>query len=84
MGSAELSCNATSIVLITFHWEKFNNDDGTWGPLSSSTSLTGMNTTTISSINIQQSDEGSYRCTASNLAGTSISDVAIITVYGEL
>ena len=84
MGSAELSCNATSIVDITFYWEKFNNNNGTWGPIPSSTSLTGMNTMTIGSINIQQSDEGSYRCTASNSAGTSISDVATITVYGEL
>ena len=83
-GIATLSCNATSIVNITFLWEKFNNDDDTWGPLPSSTSLVGMNTMTISSINIQQSDEGSYRCTASNSAGTSISDVATITVYGEL
>ena len=84
MGSAVLSCNATSIVGITFHWEKFNNHDGTWGPLPSSTSLTGMNTITINSITIQQSDEGSYQCIASNSAGTSISDVATITVYGEL
>ena len=84
-GNATLSCDATSIVDITFHWEKFNNDDGTWQPLPSSTSLAGMNTMTISSyFDIQQSDEGSYRCTASNSAGTSISDVAIITVYGEL
>ena len=84
MGSVKLSCNATSIVDITLCWEKFNNDDGTWGPLPSSTSLTGMNTMTISSINIQQSDEGSYQCIASNSAGTSISDVATITVYDEL
>ena len=83
-GSATLSCDATSIVDITFYWEKLDNDDDTWGPLPNSTSLAGMNTMTISSINIQQSDEGSYRCTASNSAGTSISDVAIITVYGEL
>ena len=83
-GRAMLSCNATSLVTITFLWEKFNNDNDTWGPLPNSTSLAGMNTMTISSINIQQSDEGSYRCTATNSAGTSISDVATITVYGEL
>ena len=84
MGSATLSCGVTSIADFTFYWEKFNNDNDTWGPLPSSTSLAGMNTMTISSIDIQQSDEGSYRCTASNSAGTSISDVATITVYGEL
>ena len=85
MGDATLSCNATSIVDIIFHWEKLDNDNDTWGPLSSNTSFTSMNTMTISTFfDIQQSDEGSYRCTASNSAGTSISDVAIITVYGEL
>ena len=83
-GDATLSCDATSIVDITFHWEKFNNDNDTWQPLPSSTSLAGMNTMTIGSIDIQRSDEGGYRCTVSNSAGTSISDVAIITVYGEL
>ena len=84
-GNAILSCDATSIVDITFHWEKFNNDNDTWGVLPSSTSFTGMNTMTISTFfDIQQSDEGSYRCTANNSAGTSTSDVATITVYGEL
>ena len=84
-GNAILSCNATSIVDITFHWKKFNNDNDTWGPLPSSTNLVGMNTMTISSFfDIQQSDEGSYRCTTSNSAGTSASNNATITVYGEL
>ena len=81
---ATLSCDAIGILGIAFLWEKFNNDNDTWEPLSTSSNLNGMNTMTISSINIQQSDEGSYRCTASNSAGTSISDVATITVYGEL
>jgi len=92
MGNAELSCNATSIVPITFDWE-FSTDNDTWGPLPSNTELEisihttniiTMNTTTISSINIQQSDKGSYRCIANNSAGTSRSDVATITVYSEL
>ena len=84
MGNATLSCDATSIADITFHWEKFNIDDDTWRPLPSSTSFVNLDTMIISSIDIQQSDEGSYRCTASNSARTSISDVATITVYGEL
>ena len=90
MGYSELSCTATSIAPIIFHWQKLINN--TWEPLPSSTSLVVENTTfsntiyssTIRSIFIQQSDEGSYRCTASNSAGTSISDDATITVYGEL
>ena len=80
-----LSCNATSIVPFTFHWEKLNN--GNWGPLPNDTTLAvknTTNTTTLSSIYIQQSDEGSYRCVATNTAGTNISNVANITVYGEL
>ena len=90
MGYAELSCAATSVAPVTFSWQKLINN--TWEPLPSSTSLVVENTTfsgtiyssTIRSINIQQSDEGSYRCIASNSAGTSISDDATITVYGEL
>ena len=85
MGYVELSCAANSIVPITFHWQKLINN--TWWPLPSGTSLVVENTTfssTIRSIFIQQSDEGSYRCIASNSAGTSISDDATITVYGEL
>ena len=90
MGYTELSCTATSVAPVTLNWQKLINN--TWEPLLSSTSLVVENRTfsstiyssTIRSINIQQSDKGSYRCIASNSAGTSISDDATITVYGEL
>ena len=91
MGYVELSCTATSIVSVMFQWEKFISN--TWEPLPSNTSLvvegttvsgTAAYTSKISSIYIPQSEEGSYRCAASNSAGTSISDVATITVYGKL
>ena len=91
MGYVELSCTATSIVSVMFQWEKFINN--TWEPLPNSNTNLDVNDTTvsgtaytsiISSINIPQSDEGNYRCRASNSAGTNISDVATITVYGEL
>ena len=90
MGYVELSCAATSIVPVMFQWEKFINN--TWGSLPSNTSLVFEDTTVsdtaytsnISSIKILQSEEGSYRCAASNSAGTIISDVATITVYGKL
>lgn len=90
MGYAELSCTATSIAPVTFHWQKLINN--TWEPLPSNTSLVVENTmisnttftSTITSINISQSDEGSYRCIANNSAGINISNDATITVYGEL
>ena len=90
MGYTELSCTATSIASVTFHWQKLINNS--WGPLPSSTELTVVNTmissatftSTISSINIAQSDEGSYRCIANNSAGINISNDATIIVYGEL
>ena len=31
MGSAILSCDATSVIPIAFHWEKFSDDKDTWG-----------------------------------------------------
>ena len=80
----ELFCIANGTKPIMFHWEKFNSDDTSWEPLPSNASFAGMNSKAINSINIQQSDEGSYRCRANNSAGTSISNVANITVYGEL
>ena len=90
MGYVELSCAATSIAPVTFHWQKLIND--TWGPLPSITSLVVEDTiisditftSIIRSINIPQSDEGNYRCITNNSAGTNISDDATITVYGEL
>ena len=89
MGYVELSCTATSIVSVMFQWEKLINN--TWEPLPNNSLVvegTTVNdtayTSIISRINIPQSDEGSYRCTASNSAGTNISDVATITVYGKL
>ena len=90
MGRVELSCTATSIAPVMFQWERLINN--TWEPFTGSARLIVGSTTdngtaytsSISSINIMQSDEGSYRCTASNSAGTNISDVATITVYGEL
>ena len=90
MGRVELSCTATSIVPVMFQWEKLISNS--WEAFAGSTTLIVCCTTdngtvytsSISSINILQSDEGSYRCKANNSAGTNISDVAVITVYGEM
>ena len=90
MGYAELSCTATSIAPVTFHWQKLINN--IWEPLPSSTALVVVDTTisnttftsTISSINIKQSDEGIYRCRANNSAGINVSNDTTIIVYGEL
>jgi len=69
MKNVVLSCNTTSIVPITFYWE-FSTDNDTWETLPSGTTLVFsihttniiiMNTT-ISSVDIKQSDEDSYRC----------------------
>ena len=91
MGRVELSCAATSIVPVMLQWEKFINNN-TWEAFTGSTMLKVGSTTdngtaytsSISSIAITQSDEGSYRCRANNSAGISISNVATIIVYGEL
>ena len=90
MGYAELSCTATSIVPVTLYWQKLINN--TWRQSPSDTELHVENimidnttfTSTISAINIIQSDEGSYRCVANNSAGINTSNDATIIVYGEL
>jgi len=81
-GSTSLSCDATSNILnvtITFTWEKFDNTTNTWRPATGT--LSGNDTMTI---NVQQDQEGVYRCIASNSAGNTSSKPATVTVYGEL
>ena len=81
MGKTSLSCNATSnaSVTITFTWEKFDNSTNTWGPVTRAS----VSTTMITFRNIQQDDEGVYRCIGSDSVSATPSNPATVTVYGE-
>jgi len=45
--------------------------------------VSGANSNMLRITNIAESDEGVYKCVASNKGGQVESDVATVTVYGE-
>ena len=65
-----LTCEANEAL--SFKWEKQN------GSLPSDS--TGVNTNTLTLINLQPGDAGNYRCVATNAGGSSESNYATITI----
>ena len=68
--SSQLNCNAEG-TKIAYHWTKNN------------ITIPDTNSNVLNIINITESDEGIYRCVASNKGDTVESYPAIVTVYGE-
>ena len=44
---------------------------------------TGVNTNTLTLINVKPEDAGIYRCVATNASGSSISEYAVVTIISE-
>ena len=79
----ELFTNFTNLTLtceadgaLSYNWERQND-------LIPSDS-TGMNTNTLTLINLQPEDAGNYRCVATNASGSTASDYANITINGTM
>ena len=74
---------ATGTEPLSYQWEiKTQNGNGEW--LSCDVeSFPGANSSTLTIPSVQKSNEGSYRCTVSNCAGSESSESATLTV-GEL
>ena len=68
-----LTCKADGASL--YRWEKQNDVI----PSDS----TGVNTSTLTLINLQPEDSGNYRCVATNVRGSSESNYATITVTSK-
>ena len=68
--SPRLNCNAQG-TNISYQWTKDN------------TSIPGANSNALNIVNITESDEGIYKCVASNKGDTVESYPATIIVYGE-
>ena len=69
-----LTCEADGALSYT--WERQNDVI----PSDS----TGVNTNTLTFINLQPADAGNYRCVATNASGSTASDYANITINGTV
>ena len=74
---------ATGTEPLSYQWEiKTGNGNGGW-QLCDVERFPGANSSTLTIPSVQKSNERSYRCTVSNLAGSETSECATLTV-GEL
>ena len=71
--SVSLTCEADGAT--SYNWERQS------GSIPSGAS--GVNTTTLTIINLTPEDAGNYRCVATNASGSSPSNYATLTVDGE-
>ena len=78
----KITCSATGHSRISYHWERYNFNNSQWSSLTKDgqTDVDGVSIYTLT--NIATSDEGMYRCAATNIDGSGYSDNTTITVYG--
>ena len=78
--SLTFTVQATGTEPLSYQWEiKARNGNGEW--LSCDVeSFPGANSSTLTIPSVQKSNEGSYRCTVSNCAGSETSQCATLTV----
>ena len=68
-----LTCEADGAT--SYNWERKSS--------SIPSGATGVNTNTLTIINLTPEDAGNYRCVATNASGSSQSNYATLTVNGE-
>ena len=75
MNNYNLSLYCEAVGASSYHWEKQDSNI----PSNS----VGVNTSTLTIINVHPGNAGNYRCVASSQCGMSYSEYATITINGE-
>ena len=74
------SIEATGTEPLNYQWEhKTRDGNGEW-QLCDLETFPGANSSTLTIPSVQKSNEGSYRCTVGNLAGSETSECATLTL----
>ena len=68
---------------LSYQWELKTEDESQGWHSCDMERFSGVNSSTLTILTVQKSNEGSYRCTVNNLAGSETSECATLTV-GEL
>ena len=71
---------ATGTEPLDYHWEHKSRDGSQGWQSCDVESFPGANSSTLTIPSVQKSNEGSYRCTVSNLAGSETSHCATLTL----
>ena len=67
---------ASSYSIVLYNWERQD--------AAIPSDSTGVNTNTLTLINLQPEDAGNYRCVATNASGSSQSNYANLTINGTV
>ena len=74
-GSIPLMCRARGLGTLIYSWER--SSGGSW------TTVSNDNTTSYTTDATLANGQYMYRCRVSNEAGSVVSNIAIVNVYGE-
>ena len=77
------SIQATGTEPLNYQWQHKTGDGSQGWQSCDVEKFPGASSSTLTILSVQKSDEGSYRCTVSNCAGSETSECATLTL-GEL
>lgn len=78
----DMNCSAVGHSTIMYHWEKYNANYSEWSSLPTNQQTDINKTSTYRLRMLTKSDDGMYRCVATNIDGSGYSQRVTITVYG--
>ena len=79
----DMNCSAIGHSTIMYHWQKYNTNSSEWTSLPTDQQIDTSKMSTYRINMLAKSDDGIYRCVATNIDGSGYSKNVTITVYGK-